>query len=166
MDDNQLTPAQTRRWIRWVKALESGEYKRASEKLCDLNGKMCCLGVAYDLEYDADWVRYDRTWVIENDDIDQNALLDGEYKVGVAETTVGENLKKLFGFTRSTGFETKEKGWFDFSYKDIAAINDESTREDYADVIPHIEEYLLKHGDQTVLAKSVKYRDRVSKEGV
>lgn len=30
---------------KWIKALESGKYKQATEELCDPHGAMCCLGV-------------------------------------------------------------------------------------------------------------------------
>jgi len=31
---------------KWLKALESGRYKQGKDKLCDKNGRHCCLGVA------------------------------------------------------------------------------------------------------------------------
>ena len=40
----------------WVKALRSGEYKQTKKRLCDRNG-YCCLGVAYDVLCDGDWLQ-------------------------------------------------------------------------------------------------------------
>lgn len=41
----------------WCAALRSGEYKQARGQLCDAKtGAMCCLGVAYDVLWDGEWV--------------------------------------------------------------------------------------------------------------
>lgn len=39
----------------WVDALRSGEYKQAQAQLCTNDGKMCCLGVLYDVAIDGVW---------------------------------------------------------------------------------------------------------------
>lgn len=47
----------------WIDALNSGEYKQARGRLCDNEGRMCCLGVAIDVLVDADWVHeYELGW--------------------------------------------------------------------------------------------------------
>ncbi len=49
-----LTKTQKRDWL---EALRSGEYKQTKGYLCRDNGRMCCLGVLFDVTQDADWER-------------------------------------------------------------------------------------------------------------
>ena len=53
----------------WIKALRSGEYKQTKKKLCDKDG-YCCLGVAYDVLSDGDWIRRGDggVWAIRDED--------------------------------------------------------------------------------------------------
>lgn len=41
---------------RWVDALRSGEYEQTQGRLCDEDGRMCCLGVLIDVTQDGNWV--------------------------------------------------------------------------------------------------------------
>ena len=44
---------------KWVAALRSGEYEQGRTRLCDLDCRMCCLGVLTDLyrkEFGGEWV--------------------------------------------------------------------------------------------------------------
>lgn len=51
-----LTQAQKAKRMRWVKALESGEYQQARGELRDsATGGYCCLGVACDVEDTTAW---------------------------------------------------------------------------------------------------------------
>ena len=45
---------------RWAKALLSGKYEQTQGSLCTEDGKMCCLGVLIDTEFDGDWVLLQR----------------------------------------------------------------------------------------------------------
>lgn len=48
----------------WLKALRSGEYKQANNRLCNRLGEMCCLGVLYDSAIDGEWVQGLTGWLI------------------------------------------------------------------------------------------------------
>lgn len=43
----------------WTAALRSGKYEQAQGRLCDLDGKHCCLGVAYRVQPDVIEIPYD-----------------------------------------------------------------------------------------------------------
>jgi len=48
----------------WVAALRSGDFEQGIGALCR-NGKYCCLGVAYDVLIDGDWIqKKDGDWAI------------------------------------------------------------------------------------------------------
>lgn len=40
----------------WLAALRSGDYKQTRGLLCNAKGEMCCLGVAFDVAVDGEWV--------------------------------------------------------------------------------------------------------------
>lgn len=54
----------------WMTALRSGEYKQTRGQLCDHEGKMCCLGVLYDVAVDGDWDVEDNNEGIDPDLVD------------------------------------------------------------------------------------------------
>lgn len=49
----------------WVAALRSGEYKQARERLCAIDGSMCCLGVLVDTCVDGEWVHEWGGWTFQ-----------------------------------------------------------------------------------------------------
>lgn len=58
---------------RWLKALRSGEYEQTRRKLCDSEGRMCCLGVYYDVNVDDDWQQDNEgNWLIPTSEIPKN----------------------------------------------------------------------------------------------
>jgi len=137
-----LNKTQTKRWIKWIEALESGEYKRASGRLCKLDGTMCCLGVAYNDFFEGDWE------LLEDDDIYGIKDTREGGAVRLRSGVVGDRLQSLMGFTDHHGFTLGDS---------ITIINDISNKEDYSEVIPHIEEYLKIYGNPEVLQRNPRY---------
>ena len=50
----------------WLKALRSGEYEQGRGRLCDPEGRMCCLGVLYDVAVDGYWAKCLFGWKPQN----------------------------------------------------------------------------------------------------
>jgi len=141
-----LNKAQTKRWIKWVEALESGEYKRTSYRLHREDGTMCCLGVAYNEFFDGDW-EFDPLREGENYTIfDPSSVRDSQAGV------VGDGLRKIMGFPTENGFKTPLEAGLN-----LTSLNDYSQRDDYSDVIPHIERYLKEYGNPEVLQRNPRY---------
>lgn len=55
LEMNAYTPMNPAAKKAWIKALRSGEYKQTRGQLCRSNGRMCCLGVVYDVAVDGEW---------------------------------------------------------------------------------------------------------------
>ena len=50
----------------WLAALRSGDYEQGRGQLCDAEGRMCCLGVLYDVAHDGDWEERGNLWFTDD----------------------------------------------------------------------------------------------------
>jgi hypothetical protein len=90
----------------WVKALRSGKYEQAQERLLDDNGKMCCLGVLCDIAFDGEWDKEFGAWVMFPDDENLDRTDGGELPMSMLDS-IGMDLndqEKLITLNDEDGF--------------------------------------------------------------
>lgn len=88
----------------WLEALRSGEYKQGRGKLCR-HSKYCCLGVAYDVLIDGDWISNGTFWGIPNGPANKLAYLPKALAKSIGLSQKTQHSLSLLNDNRGSSFE-------------------------------------------------------------